>query len=110
VLGIHGSDDPLRDGAELSHLCLGQRVEDQSPNLLYMAGGGGDDFLDSDVQFGVTRALVGRFVRHGEPHPTEDVATPWYSLRYTHHMERGVGPQAAAVEMRQCFARFSASV
>ncbi|XVQ07181.1 dioxygenase [Spirillospora sp. CA-255316] len=46
--------------------------------------------LDSDVQFGVTRALIGQFVRHDEPHPTEDVTTPWYSLSYTLRMEHGV--------------------
>jgi catechol 1,2-dioxygenase len=49
-----------------------------------------DPHLDSDVQFGVTRALIGRFVRHEEPHPAADVDTPWYSLRYTFRMERGV--------------------
>jgi catechol 1,2-dioxygenase len=49
-----------------------------------------DEHLDSDVQFGVTRALVGRFERHDEPHPTEsDAGLPWYSLDYTYVIERG---------------------
>jgi catechol 1,2-dioxygenase len=49
-----------------------------------------DPHIDSDVQFGVTKALIGNFVRHQEPHPTErDVATPWYSLDYVYRMEAG---------------------
>src|SRR4051794_22180902 len=40
-----------------------------------------DPHIDSDVQFGVTKALIGNFVRHDAPHPAEaDVGTPWYSL------------------------------
>ena len=30
-----------------------------------------DPHIDSDVQFGVTKALLGNFVRHDEPHPSE---------------------------------------
>ena len=46
--------------------------------------------LESDVQFGVTRALVGHFRRHDEPHPSEPgEAVPWYSLDYTLVMEPG---------------------
>jgi catechol 1,2-dioxygenase len=49
-----------------------------------------DPHIDSDVQFGVTRALMGDFVRHDERHPTEcDVAMPWYALDYTYKMEAG---------------------
>jgi catechol 1,2-dioxygenase len=49
-----------------------------------------DPHIDTDVQFGVTRALMGDFVRHDERHPTEpDVATPWYGLDYTYKMEAG---------------------
>ena len=29
-----------------------------------------DPHIDTDVQFGVTRALIGDFIRHDEPHPT----------------------------------------
>ncbi|WP_064683581.1 intradiol ring-cleavage dioxygenase [Rhizobium bangladeshense] len=49
-----------------------------------------DPNIDSDVQFGVTAALTGDFVRHEEPHPSDaDVAGPWFSLDYTYVMERG---------------------
>jgi catechol 1,2-dioxygenase len=49
-----------------------------------------DPNLETDVQFGVTRALVGRFRRHEEAHPAEpDVEVPWYSLDYTLEMEPG---------------------
>ncbi|MFZ2158307.1 MAG: dioxygenase [Bradyrhizobium sp.] len=49
-----------------------------------------DPHIDSDVQFGVTKALIGNFVRHEEPHPTEaDAGTPWYSLDYVYKMETG---------------------
>ena len=49
-----------------------------------------DPNLDSDVQFGVTRALVGHFVRHDEPHQGEpDVRPPWYTLDHTLVMEPG---------------------
>jgi len=49
-----------------------------------------DPHFESDVQFGVTRALTGNFVPHSEPHPTaRDVGTPWYSLDYTYVMEPG---------------------
>jgi len=49
-----------------------------------------DPNIDSDVQFGVTKALIGDFIRHDEPHPTEpDVQAPWYSLDYVYVMEPG---------------------
>ena len=49
-----------------------------------------DPNLETDTQFGVTRALVGRFERHDGPHPTEpDVAAPWYTLDYTFTLEPG---------------------
>ncbi len=49
-----------------------------------------DPHLDSDVQFGVTRALIGNFVRHEEPHPSEaGIAPPWYSLDHVWHLEAG---------------------
>ena len=49
-----------------------------------------DPHLDTDAQFGVTRALIGNFVRHEEPHPTEsDVGAPWYSLDHVYKMEAG---------------------
>jgi hydroxyquinol 1,2-dioxygenase len=49
-----------------------------------------DERLDSDVQFGVTRALIGNYVRHDNGSaPAPDVAPPWYSLDYTFPMEAG---------------------
>ena len=50
-----------------------------------------DKNLDTDVQFGVTRALVGNYVRHesGNP-PAADVSGPWYSLDFTFTVEPGV--------------------
>lgn len=49
-----------------------------------------DPRLETDVQFGVTKATTGHFVRHDEPHPDiADLATPWYSLDHTLVMEPG---------------------
>ena len=49
-----------------------------------------DPNIESDAQFGVTRALIGQFVRHDEPHPAaRDVAVPWYSLDHTYRLEAG---------------------
>ena len=49
-----------------------------------------DPRLDSDVQFGVTRTLIGRFVRHDEPRPADPaLQAPWYTLDYTFTMEAG---------------------
>lgn len=49
-----------------------------------------DPNIDSDVQFGVTAALTGDFIRHEEPHPTAaDIPGPWFSLDYTYVMEPG---------------------
>ena len=50
-----------------------------------------DENLDTDVQFGVTRALVGNYIRHEkEPPPASDVEGPWYSLDFTFTIEPGV--------------------
>jgi catechol 1,2-dioxygenase len=49
-----------------------------------------DPHIDSDVQFGVTQALIGKFLRHETPPPTaRDVSTPWYSLDHTYRLEAG---------------------
>jgi catechol 1,2-dioxygenase len=49
-----------------------------------------DPHLQSDVQFGVTRRLVGNYVRHESGRaPAPDVSGPWYSLDYTFVMEPG---------------------
>jgi protocatechuate 3,4-dioxygenase beta subunit len=49
-----------------------------------------DEHLDSDVVFGVTRALIGDYRRHetGTP-PVPDVKAPWYTLDYKFVMEAG---------------------
>jgi catechol 1,2-dioxygenase len=50
-----------------------------------------DPHFDDDVQFGVTRATIGEFIRHEEPHSeADDVAGPWYSLDYTYPLEPGL--------------------
>lgn len=49
-----------------------------------------DPRLESDVAFGVTRALIGDFRRHDEAHPEmPEVGTPWYSLEHSYVMEEG---------------------
>jgi protocatechuate 3,4-dioxygenase beta subunit len=49
-----------------------------------------DEHLESDVVFGVTRALVGDYRRHddGRP-PAPGVPAPWYTLNYRFVMEAG---------------------
>ena len=50
-----------------------------------------DPNLETDVQFGVTRALVGNYLRHeNESAPAPDVNGPWYSLDFTFTVEEGV--------------------
>ncbi len=50
----------------------------------------GAKYLDCDVVFGVTRALIGDYKQHesGTP-PAADVKAPWYTLDYTFHVEPG---------------------
>jgi catechol 1,2-dioxygenase len=48
-----------------------------------------DEHIDSDVQFGVTRALIGNYVRHDEPSPELGFAAPWYSLDQRFTLEPG---------------------
>ncbi|HVX98658.1 MAG TPA: dioxygenase [Pseudorhodoplanes sp.] len=49
-----------------------------------------DANLETDSQFGVTRALIGRFERHDRPHPDDPaIERPWFSLEYTFVMEPG---------------------
>jgi catechol 1,2-dioxygenase len=68
-----------------------------------------DPHIETDVQFGVTKALLGNFVRHdgGKP-PAEGVKAPWYTLEYTFIMEAGkaklprapIHDKAKSAEMR----------
>jgi hydroxyquinol 1,2-dioxygenase len=56
-----------------------------------------DPYLETDVQFGVTRRLIGNYVRHeDEPAPDPGVDGPWYSLEYTFVMEPGESKLPAA--------------
>jgi catechol 1,2-dioxygenase len=49
-----------------------------------------DENIETDVQFGVTKALVGDYVRHeNEKPPAPDVMAPWYSLDFTFTIEPG---------------------
>ena len=48
-----------------------------------------DERLDSDVQFGVTRALIGNFIHHTDKAPAADVGGEWYSLDQSFVMEPG---------------------
>jgi catechol 1,2-dioxygenase len=56
-----------------------------------------DPYLESDVQFGVTRRLIGNYVLHdSEPAPEPGTEGPWYSLEYTFVMEPGQSRLPAA--------------
>ena len=49
-----------------------------------------DPNLDTDVQFAVTKKLVGQYVQHANvTAPSGDVSGPWYSLDYTFTIEAG---------------------
>jgi hydroxyquinol 1,2-dioxygenase len=48
-----------------------------------------DDKLETDVQFGVTHAVIGNFVHHKGAAPAKDVTSEWYSLDQTFVMEPG---------------------
>ena len=48
-----------------------------------------DPHLDSDAQFGVTRHLIGNYVRHEGRAPEPDVEGAWYTLEHTFTMEPG---------------------
>ena len=48
-----------------------------------------DPYLESDVQFGVTRHLVGNYMRHDGPAPSPEVEGVWYTLEHAFTMEPG---------------------
>jgi hydroxyquinol 1,2-dioxygenase len=49
-----------------------------------------DKFIETDAQFGVTRHLIGNYVRHDSGKaPAPEVAAPWYSLEHTFVMQAG---------------------
>ena len=65
--------------------------------------------IETDVQFGVTKALFGNYIRHesGTP-PAPGVKAPWYTLDYTFTMDAGkarlprapIQDKAKSAEMR----------
>lgn len=49
-----------------------------------------DPYLETDSQFGVTRALVGHYVKHADDRaPAEDVRGAWWSLDHAFTLEPG---------------------
>ena len=48
-----------------------------------------DKNIDSDVQFGVTRHLIGNFVAHDGNAPAPDVKGQWFSLDHDFVMDEG---------------------
>jgi protocatechuate 3,4-dioxygenase beta subunit len=48
-----------------------------------------DEHIDSDVQFGVTRALIGNYMRHDQASAKWGFAAPWYSLDQHFTLEPG---------------------
>ena len=49
-----------------------------------------DPNLETDVQFGVTRALIGKYILHeNEPAPAGDLKGAWYSLEHHFAIEPG---------------------
>jgi len=49
-----------------------------------------DKNIETDVQFGVTRHLIGHYVKHNQARAgAPDVKAPWYSIEHTFVMEKG---------------------
>jgi hydroxyquinol 1,2-dioxygenase len=49
-----------------------------------------DPHIETDSQYGVTRALIGEYVLHeDEPAPADEFEGPWYSLEFTFVIEPG---------------------
>ena len=67
-----------------------------------------DLHIDTDVQHGVTKRLLGEFVKHDDAPPVPGMKSPWYSLDYTFEMEPGtaklprapIEDKATTTEMR----------
>jgi len=51
-----------------------------------------DPFLETDVQFGVTKALIAPYIKHAadEKAPADDVTGEWWSMDYTFNVDAGV--------------------
>ncbi len=62
----------------------------------------GDPLLETDVQFGVTKALIGNYVRHeNEAAPEADVKGHGIRSTTPSAMENGEGKAAACADHRQ---------
>jgi len=49
-----------------------------------------DPNLESDVQFGVTKQLIGHYAYHSEePAPSSEIKAPWYSLEFEFILDQG---------------------
>ena len=48
-----------------------------------------DPYLETDSQYGVTRALVADYVRHEGPAPAPGVGNPWFSVAFDFVIEPG---------------------
>ena len=48
-----------------------------------------DPYLDTDSQFGVTKALIGHYQLREDAPPAADVQGPWYSLEHSFVLEPG---------------------
>ncbi len=48
-----------------------------------------DPYLETDSQFGVTKALIGDYVRRTDAAPAADVQGPWYALEHGFVLEPG---------------------
>ncbi len=55
-----------------------------------------DPHIDSDVQFGVTRALIGNYVRHEQASEEFGFEAPWYSLDQRFVLEAGEARRPSA--------------
>jgi catechol 1,2-dioxygenase len=94
---------PVPPGGPTEELLLAQGRHPMRPahlhSLIYKPGfktqasqvySADDQNLETDAQFGPTRALVGHYVLHeSEPAPDAEVTGPWYSLEHTFVLEPG---------------------
>ena len=64
-------------------------VKDGFKTLITQLYSPDDPHIETDVQFGVTRHLIGDYIRHDDQPPAPDVQAPWYSLDHDFVMEAG---------------------
>ena len=94
---------PVPSGTVTEQLLLAQGRHPMRPahlhSLIYKPGfktqasqvySADDANLETDAQFGPTKAVIGHYVLHeNEPAPDPDLRGPWYSLDYTFVLEPG---------------------